>query len=105
MIEFIRNCFQIDKVFYTKHAIIEMRNEEFGSINDAEVFEAVLNGEVIEYYDEDEPYPSCLICGVTNSKNPLHIVCAFDKDDNLTVVITVYRPDPDKWIDFKRRKK
>ncbi len=37
MIEFIRNCFQIDKVFYTKHAIIEMRNEEFGSINDAEV--------------------------------------------------------------------
>jgi hypothetical protein len=38
-----------------------MEKEECGEIKEREVFEAVLNGKIIESYPEDEPYPSCLI--------------------------------------------
>ncbi|MHB1645485.1 MAG: DUF4258 domain-containing protein [Candidatus Acididesulfobacter diazotrophicus] len=105
MIDNIRNCFKSANILYTKHAMVEMRMEEFGEIREIEVFEAILKGHIIESYTEDEPYPSCLINGKTNSNKPLHIVCAYDKDDDLAIVITVYQPNPDKWIDFERRKK
>ncbi|MHB1661331.1 MAG: DUF4258 domain-containing protein [bacterium] len=91
-------------MLYIKHAMIEMRLEEFGEIKEQEVFEAVLKGEIIESYIEDEPYPSCLIYGITDSNKPLHIVCAYAENDDLAIIITVYQPNPDKWIDFKRRK-
>lgn len=104
MIEFIKNCFKAEKVLYTKHAVVEMKTEEFGEIMEEEVFNAVLKGEIIESYADDEPYPSCLIYGLTDLNEPLHIVCAYAKEDDLTIIVTVYRPNPDKWIGFKRRK-
>lgn len=33
----------------------EMHEEEFGQIKEHEVFEAILNGEVIEEYYDDKP--------------------------------------------------
>jgi hypothetical protein len=81
-----------------------MQDEEYGEILDEEIFEAVLNGKIIENYPEDEPYPSCLIYGRTNKDRSLHIVCAYSGDENITIVITVYQPNPDQWIDFSRRK-
>ena len=42
-----------------------MEGEESGGIVDEEVFETVLAGKIIENYQEDEPYPSCLIYGRT----------------------------------------
>ncbi len=82
-----------------------MRDEEFGSIADQEVYEAVCSGETINIYPDDKPYPSALIFGVTTAQRPLHIVCAYDKDDDYAVVITVYQPDPDQWEEYRRRKK
>jgi hypothetical protein len=58
----------------------------------------------IENYPDDEPYPSYLIYGKTKKKRPLHIVCAYSKEEDLVIVITVYQPDPQKWIDNERRK-
>lgn len=104
-IQKIRECFEFNSVFYTRHAKVEMGFEEFGRIFDHEVSEAVCSGEVIEEYPEDKPYPSVLICGRTTSDRPLHIVCAHDIEENLSIVITVYQPNPDLWIDYKRRKK
>ena len=63
---------------------------------------AIQNGEIIEQYPNDFPFPSCLILG--NAENKLLHICA-SIDDGMIYVITAYVPDPDKWdIDFKTRK-
>jgi hypothetical protein len=104
MIKDIQNCFISDKVLYTKHAKDEMENEELGIINENEVFEAVLSGKIIQSYPADNPYPRCLIYGRTLKNRPIHIVCAFSKDDDFVIIITVYQPESEKWINFERRK-
>lgn len=104
MLELIRRCFQKDKVYYTRHARHEMLIEERGIIMDSEVGEAIHAGEVIENYPDDEPFPSVLIFGKTAGERPLHIVCAYDSEDELAIVVTAYEPDPLKWIDLRRRK-
>ncbi|NIR49884.1 DUF4258 domain-containing protein [candidate division KSB1 bacterium] len=70
-----------------------------------EVYFSVLNGEIIEDYPKDKPYPSCLIYGQTFAGEPVHSVWAYNKKTKWAVLITVYRPDPERWIDFKIRKK
>ncbi len=101
----IVKCFQADLVFYTQHARFEMENEEYGAIFENEVYEAICSGEIIEDYPQDKPYPSALIFGKTTADRSLHIVGAYDEEENLTIVVTVYQPNPELWIDHKRRKK
>lgn len=104
MLQEIQDCFKSEKVLYTRHARDEMEKEEFGEIKDKEVCETVLNGKITETYPEDEPYPSCLIYGKTSGNRPLHVVCAYSKDSDMAIIITVYQPNPDQWIDLERRK-
>lgn len=77
--------------------------EESGEIRDEEVFEAVVRGKIIEAYPDDEPYPSCLIYGRTTNNRPLHVVCSLSDNDNIAIIITVYQPHPNRWINFTRR--
>jgi hypothetical protein len=52
---------------------------------------AILNGEMIEDYPEDKPYPSVLIyCLVDNV--PIHVVVALDEERIKAYIITVYEP-------------
>jgi hypothetical protein len=101
----IQQCFEKDRVFYSRHARNEMLSEEFGPIADAEIAESLRRAEIIETYPDDTPYPSALIFGFTDSGRPLHTVCAFNSTDELCIVVTVYEPDPDFWTDFKVRKR
>ena len=100
----VRDCFQSERILYSRHARSEMANEEFGEVREHEVSETVLNGKVIEEYPEDRPYPSRLIYGATATGRPLHVLCAHDVEDNLVIIVTVYHPDPAKWIENERRK-
>ena len=68
------------------------------------IFHSVRHGEIIEDYPDDQPYPSCLIYGKTENSQPVHSVWAFNAEKKKTVLITVYRPDPARWIDWKERK-
>ena len=104
MLKEIRACFENEKVLYTKHARNEMEIEEFGEVVEKEVYEAVSNAKIIENYPEDEPYPSCLIYGRTTRNRPLHVVCAYSEDEDMTIIITAYQPDPEYWINFERRR-
>jgi len=70
-----------------------------------EIYFSVFHGEIIEDYPDDKPYPSCLIYGRTTKNRPLHAVCAYSEDEKLSIVITVYQPNYERWIDFSRRKR
>ncbi|MDE0482723.1 MAG: DUF4258 domain-containing protein [Candidatus Poribacteria bacterium] len=69
-----------------------------------EVREAIENCEMLEDYPEDKYGPSCLIFGFTKSNRPLHIQCSYPSR-SLIKIITLYEPNPSKWIDFKIRRK
>jgi hypothetical protein len=63
-----------------------------------------MNGEVIEAYPADRPYPSCLILLV--EVEPVHVVAAADPVAEICHVITAYRPDLEHFEpDLKTRKK
>ena len=69
-----------------------------------EVREAIETCEILEDYPEDKYGPSCLILGFTKSKRPLHIQYSYPSRP-LIKIITLYEPDPLKWVDFKIRNK
>jgi len=74
-------------------------------ITKREIEEALLSTqlEVIEDYPDDPRGTSCLVLGFTNEGNPIHFVCGLAMADIL-VIITVYRPDPEQWIDWRKRR-
>lgn len=84
------------------HARYEMSPKE-DDISEKELIESILNGEIIEDYPNDKPFPSCLIFGKTEEGRPIHAVCAYSKDDNITIIITTYEPDINRWIDYRYR--
>jgi hypothetical protein len=65
---------------------------------------SVESGEIIESYPEDRPYPSCLILGFCPKGNPIHSVWAYNDETYAAVIITVYRPDPNQWINWRKRR-
>ena len=103
-IDKIKNAFREERVYYTSHAKTEMENEEFGQINDAELGQAIENGRIIEEYPNDKPYPSYLVFGKTLEQWPIHAVCAWNRDEESAIVVTVYEPDPARWVEFEKRR-
>ena len=104
LLQKIQEWFRSDAVLYSRHARIEMKEEEFGRIMEHEVDEAVTTGEVIEEYPDDTPYPSVLIFGKTRNGRFLHVVCAYNQQDQMAIIVTVYQPNPELWIEYRRRK-
>ena len=98
IIDAIRNS----RVRITDHADDEAADDR---LTFDEIYCSVLHGEVIEAYLNDKPYPSCLIMGRSFSGEPIHSVWAYNSENQWAVLITVYRPDPDRWLDWKVRVK
>ena len=70
-------------------------------ITRAEVIAAVHDGEIIEEYAQDFPYPSCLLYNLATE--PLHVVAALQ--ESKCFIITVYRPSLEEFeSDYKTRK-
>ena len=70
-----------------------------------EIYFSVFHREIVEHYPIDKPYPSCLIFGRTFSGSPIHSVWAYNEDNTWAVLITVYRPDPIRWDNWRERKR
>ena len=68
-----------------------------------ELHEAIAVGEVIEEYPDDKYGLSCLVFGVTLTHRPIHIQCSYPSRP-LVRIITLYEPDPQRWVDFKVRR-
>jgi hypothetical protein len=67
-----------------------------------EILEALLTGTVIEEYPSDPRGHSCLAHGCCAGRN-LHVCCGMR--GSRAAIITVYIPDPEKWIDFTKRRR
>ena len=89
------------KMVFWAHAVKRLFEREI-SIDEMQA--VIVEGETIEDYPYDEPYPSKLVLGWMHGR-PLHVVAAFNEDTNETIGVTVYEPDPDIWDpDFRTKK-
>ena len=101
-IESIINSIRDSRVRITDHADEEAFDD---SLTYEEIYSSVIQGEVIEDYPNDKPYQSCLIMGKNFSGEPIHSVWAYNTENQWAVLITVYRPDSNRWVDWKVRVK
>ena len=92
--------FSEDNVFVTEHAAERFRQR---GIKIKDIRHAVENGEIIEQYPNDYPFPSCLIYGKDYANNVIH-VCMSD-EGTASRIITAYYPNTDKWDDALKVRK
>ncbi len=86
---------------YADHAVVQMFKR---NISTFEVELTIETGQVIRNYPDDKPYPSCLMMGIFREKI-IHVVMAFNSNEEECVIITAYVPDPEIWnIDLKTKK-
>jgi hypothetical protein len=100
MIEQIRTKIQAGQFEFSKHAVDQ---SVLRRVSVQELREAIANAEIIEDYPDDKYGPSCLILGFTRAGRPLHIQCSYPTRP-LVKIITLYEPDPSRWIDFRVRR-
>jgi hypothetical protein len=69
-----------------------------------EIKDILQQGETIEEYPDDIPFPSRLVLGWSGQR-PIHVVVADSQESGEKIIVTVYEPSPDQWdTEFKRRK-
>ena len=85
---------------FSRHAF---RRTVERNIREQEIREAGVQAEIIEDYPDDKYGPSGLLLGFTSAGRALHFQVTFTESD-LTKIVTIYEPDPDGWIDYRRRK-
>jgi hypothetical protein len=99
MEDIVRLCKQ-RKIRWTNHILVRLFQRNI-SIDD--VVTVLSNGEIIEQYPADYPFPSCLVSGSTTAGKYLHVVCGSDGAE--LWLITTYFPDPAEWSeDYKVRR-
>ncbi len=91
------------EVEVTLHGVRELAADEI-LLND--VTEGVGTATVVENYPAARRGPSVLVLQRDSDDNPLHILWGIPKNrESPAVLITAYRPDPDRWsADFARRR-
>ena len=99
-IDDIRSLCKDECIAMTKHAksrLIE-RNITIENIKNA-----LQTGEIIKQYENDKPFLSCLLLGLTEQKVFIHIVASID--DGYLYIITAYYPNENDWeSDYKTKK-
>jgi len=100
--EAIKDAIARDAIEVSRHALREL--EEDGLLLDL-VLTAAQRGEVIEDYPTDPRGPSCLVCSPLSGGFWVHTVWGCDLASGIAVLITVYRPTPEKWEDDRRTRR
>ena len=99
-IEDFRKINKSENIVISLHGQLRL-NERNITVDD--VMNAIDNGEIIEQYPDDFPFPSCLILGLCINDVYIHIVVSMN--DDKIYLITAYVPNTDKWeADLKNRK-
>lgn len=99
-IDTIKKMVKAEKIRWTNHVMVRLLQR---NISQNDIQHALLSGEIIEEYENDYPYPSCLVFGINLNNEYLHVVCGLNELE--LWIITAYYPDNIKWKDdFKTRK-
>lgn len=99
-VDTIKEFVRTGKIRWTNHCIVRLFQR---NISQEDIENALLNGEIIEEYENDYPYPSCLVYGINLNSQVLHVVCGFDGKE--LWIVTAYYPDDIEWEkDLKTRK-
>ncbi len=93
-------CVDKGKFELSRHAVDQSILRE---ITTDEMRQALADSEALENYPADKYGPSCLVLGFTRAGRPLHIHCTHPARDPMKI-ITVYQPDPLRWVDFRKRR-
>jgi hypothetical protein len=101
-INIISEALKLNKYRITKHSRDEAQNDR---LNFNEIFCSVFQGEIIEEYPKENDCQYYLIYGKNFSGEPIHSVWAYNELTQFVALITVYRPDPTRWIDYRQRRK
>lgn len=64
----------------------------------------VESGEMIEAYTNACPTPAYLILGFNTIGAPIHSVWSYDQVSQHARLITIYRPDSNRWLDWRIRR-
>lgn len=99
-IDLIKKLCAERKIELTIHVLKRCRQREI-AIED--VMACILNGEIIEDYPDDYPFPSCLILGMSIAKQDLHVVVGCDGEK--IYLVTAYYPNEEKWQPNHRDRK
>lgn len=87
-------------VRWTNHIVTRLVQR---GIRTEEVLRAIMEGEIIEEYPRDFPFPSCLLLHTAKDNQPLHVVCGIS--DTELWLITAYVPNDTEWNSgFRQRK-
>lgn len=99
-IDEIIEAIQLEQVRITDHADEEADNDE---LDIEDVLQSVFNGEIIEQYRDEKSYPRCLIYSQYRAQLPIHSVWEYNRATGWAVLVTVYRPDPKRWLSWRKR--
>lgn len=94
----ISDLIESGEILISHHARVRMFERD---ISTDDLIAVISSGEILEEYPEDEPCPSVLIMGFIGTV-AYHTVVALCRDH--IRVITVYIPEEDKWIEYRRRR-
>jgi len=97
-ISLIQDKIRKGQYYWRQHAIERSIERQ---VAEEEVAEVILSGEIIEEYSDDKYGPSCLIFGQTRTGRPIHVQCSLPPSE---WIITLYEPNLDEWINFRKRK-
>lgn len=97
----IRELLKEDKIKWSGHILTRLQQR---GIKVKDVIKCIQSGEIIEYYSDDYPFPSCLILGCCDNNKEIHVVCSVGEDN--IWMITAYFPDESEWQeDLKTRRR
>lgn len=99
-IEELRKANRPEQIIITEHARLRLIER---SITVDDIVTCIDKGEIIKQYEDDKPFPSCLILGISLNGKYLHVVVSYDEP--YIYLITAYHPDAEQWEpDFKTRR-
>lgn len=92
-----------NEVLISEHGYDELAED---NLSVREILDGVVSAAVVEEYPDFPKGPCVLLLQQDHTGSPVHVVWGIPKGlDKPAVLVTAYRPDPERWNDnFLRRK-